>query len=163
MGADFLVDAASDAKLRSVDAYVYRCVGVVLVTVLFVAYVWFRDMPTRSAAIGHQAGDTRAAVAQSRIINPKSTPHHERGGRVAAGSPTSFLALQNLWDTVWTIDAAAAEINETNIVEARALREQAERGELEATVLLLGAAGWCASAGLCRSSRKARAGRQAVA
>ena len=147
MGADFQGDAATDAKLRSVDAFVYRCVGVVLATVLFVGYVLFRDVPTRSAAIGQQEGETLAAVVQSRILNPKSTPYDERGDRVAAGSRTSFLALQNLWDTVWTIDAAAAEVNEANIVEARALREQAERGDLEATVLLLGAAGWCVSAG----------------
>jgi hypothetical protein len=65
----------------------------------------------------------------------------------AASNPTPFFALQNLWDTVWSIDAVAAEINESNIMLAPSLRERAERGDLEATVLLLGAASWCASAG----------------
>ncbi len=64
-----------------------------------------------------------------------------------AGHATSFFALQHLWDTVWSIDAAAAELNEANIMVAQSLRERAERGDLEATVLLLGAASWCASAG----------------
>jgi hypothetical protein len=67
--------------------------------------------------------------------------------RRAASSPAPFFALQTLWDTVWSIDATAAEINESNIMLALSLRERAERGDLEATVLLLGAASWCASAG----------------
>ncbi len=67
--------------------------------------------------------------------------------RRIAGSPAPFFALQALWDTVWSIDASAAKINESNIKLALSLRERAERGDLEATVLLLGAASWCASAG----------------
>jgi hypothetical protein len=67
--------------------------------------------------------------------------------RQTTGNTATFVALQNLWETVWSIDAAAVEVNEANIMAALALRERAERGDLEATVLLLGAAGWCASAG----------------
>jgi hypothetical protein len=86
--------------------------------------------------------DQRSGIRHLAVA-PANTP----AVRTSATAGASFFALQNLWETVWSIDATAAELNEANIMDALALRERAERGDLEATVLLLGAAGWCASAG----------------
>ena len=65
-----------------------------------------------------------------------------------------FAGLQARWESVWSIDVASAEQNETNIDRALDLRASAERGNLDAVVELIGAASWCASAGPLASQRE---------
>ena len=69
-----------------------------------------------------------------------------------------FARLQARWESVWSIDVASAEQNEDNIDRALDLRAQAERGDLEAVVELIGAASWCASAGPLASQRESADG-----
>lgn len=120
-----------------------------LVLLLLFGAVLLSQAPTQSrlpAAV--ERNDPTIATSQSM---PDSIVSARHGLAVSPSSASvitqPFLALQNLWDTVWSIDATAAELNEANIMQAWSLREKAERGDLEATVLLLGAAGWCVAAG----------------
>lgn len=152
MYADFLIDRAAEHKRHGERACARPWLAVLLISgVLCIPYLLSRDLTAELVMVDSHQARLGSLIGQSRIVNSNlainPASRDERNASAAEGSPSSFLALQNLWETVWSIDAAAAEINEANIVEAKPLRERAERGDLEATVLLLGAAGWCASAG----------------
>ncbi len=59
----------------------------------------------------------------------------------------SLQGIQRRWDAVWQADAAAAELNVGHLRSATNLIERSERGDLEASIDLIGAATWCLSAG----------------
>lgn len=121
--------------------------GVLLI--LMVGVALFSQTQTQSPRSADAHGH-HYKTATRPLMPEAMAPDRDGLGVSATGAAVSaqpFLALRNLWDTVWSIDATAAELNEPNIMQALLLRARAERGDLEATVLLLGAAGWCASAG----------------
>lgn len=62
-------------------------------------------------------------------------------------SPDSLRQLRQRWDAAWSTDISAAELNVAHLHNAAALIERAERGDLDATVDLVGADIWCLTAG----------------
>lgn len=65
----------------------------------------------------------------------------------AVVAATSLAAVSSRWDAMWSTDVSAAEVNVANMHSAAALMARADRGDLEATVDLVGAATWCLSGG----------------
>jgi hypothetical protein len=56
-------------------------------------------------------------------------------------------AIRNRWDAMWSTDVSAADTNIVNLHAAASLIARAERGDLEATADLIGAATWCLAGG----------------
>ena len=84
------------------------------------------------------AGHTANASNDSRGVLTASRP---------ANSLDSLGQLRRRWDAAWSTDISAAELNVAHLHHAAELIERAERGDLDATVDLVGAATWCLTAG----------------
>lgn len=79
-----------------------------------------------------------------------NTGNDSSGAQTASRPATSLDSLRQLrqrWDAAWSTDISAAELNVAHLHHAEALIERAERGDLDATVDLVGAATWCLAAG----------------
>ena len=110
----------------------------------------------------HQTEPSEAADDIVSAITPKDstrtsqtrTPSGHTRALQAPRQTQPFAALQARWESVWSIDVAAAEQNEANIGRGLELRARAELGDLDAVVELIGAASWCASAGPLASQQQ---------
>lgn len=92
---------------------------------------------------------SHSLLDSSRVSQPNTTTQ-----TMAAVQAFPFAALAAQWESVWSIDIASAERNETNIGRAQELRTLAEHDDFDAVVELIGAASWCMSAGPLASQRE---------
>lgn len=63
------------------------------------------------------------------------------------GKESTLVEVQQRWEAIWSTDISAAERNVSNLQNVDVLIHRAERGDLEATVDLVGAAMWCLTGG----------------
>jgi hypothetical protein len=106
--------------------------------------------PTKVAhdAVGHATGAPAAASpAKTADSVPITTSHRTLRPANAVIAATSLAAVRVRWDSIWSADVGAAELNAVSLNNTAALMERAEQGDLEATVDLIGAATWCLAAG----------------
>jgi hypothetical protein len=115
------------------------CVMAVFAWVLFVTQRWL-DEPLRLRS-DELTAYTFASAAKS------SADVFASGLAASNDAQDSLQRIQQRWDALWQANAAAAELNVSHLQSALSLIERAERGDLEATLDLMGAATWCLSAG----------------
>lgn len=112
---------------------------------LLVALLAWREAPyTTSLFTGIDSAASQLTGARARVQNVLPPPYTARH---VAPVPRSVTAVRNRWDAMWSTDVAAAEVNVANWYNTASLIARADRGDLEATVDLVGAATWCLGAG----------------
>jgi hypothetical protein len=115
------------------------CVMAIVAWALFVTQRWFVEpLGLRSDALATHAFRSNAESSVDAFVS---------GLTASRNTQDSLQRIQQRWDSLWQVDATAAETNVRHLQSALSLIERAERGDLEATLDLMGAATWCLSAG----------------
>jgi hypothetical protein len=74
-------------------------------------------------------------------------PTLDSSERKPAVNAAALEHLRARWDSLWSTDVSAAERNVATLENAVELIERANRGDLDATIDLVGAATWCTAGG----------------
>lgn len=127
---------AVETKLRTA----LTCAGMLL------ALLIWQPAPNVSVDAEPDTAVHPAAVGRAQRQSA-STPRDREARAEAVVASSSLAAIRNRWDTSWSTDVAAAELNVANLYNTATLVARADTGDLEATVDLVAAATWCLTGG----------------